>query len=438
MEPEQLRLLRLRRRPGGSGATPRRRRALGPRTRPRRDLGQLQPHRDGPGGGGDRGIRGAALFGPAVESPAHSEAARALGLRAGVPDVAIRGRPDRRRSRCGGVPRAPIVAHRPPVHLGTCRGEGAPSPPARDLRCLQRRLREQPDVRPAHARGVPLPGQGSELGDRSSDFLAGSRGRRAGRSAAVHSGPEPAAARLPLALWPPDDPAAPRPSETLPAGGGDHPGGAPSPPEPGTRCRHDSRDGRRAPGRRLPIAGRDLDRGREHRLAARRRAPRGASHAAAPSLPQTPVSQTSALAGPGLPELVDEARRAPSVHNIQPARWALLGPEVLALRADPRRRLPIADPTGHDVRVSLGAAWEGMALALSRRGFSAAPPNLRVDGQGPFEARLVLERGGAPDPLAGAVARRAAYRGTFARTAAAALSALERRMEGAGVVVVRD
>jgi len=150
------------------------------------------------------------------------------------------------------------------------------------------------------------------------------------------------------------------------------------------------------------------------------------------------VSPNSPLTDAGLTALVDEARHAPSVHNIQPARWALLGPEVLALRADPGRRLPIADPTGHDVRVSLGAAWEGMVLALSRRGVSAAPPQLKAPGQEPFEARLVLEPGGIPDPLVDAVARRAAYRGTFARTAGAVLSALERRMEGAGVVVVRD
>ena len=71
------------------------------------------------------------------------------------------------------------------------------------------------------------------------------------------------------------------------------------------------------------------------------------------------MSPNSPLTDAGLTALVDEARHAPSVHNIQPARWALLGPEVLALRSDPGRRLPIADPTGHDVRVSLGAAALG-------------------------------------------------------------------------------
>ena len=88
------------------------------------------------------------------------------------------------------------------------------------------------------------------------------------------------------------------------------------------------------------------------------------------------MSPVAALGGAELLALVDEARRAPSVHNIQPARWALPEPGVLALHADPGRTLPIADPSGHDVRVSLGAAWEGMSIALSRRGFTAGPPQL--------------------------------------------------------------
>jgi len=143
--------------------------------------------------------------------------------------------------------------------------------------------------------------------------------------------------------------------------------------------------------------------------------------------------------------LVDEARRAPSVHNIQPARWALAAPNALVLYADPARRLPVADPTGHDVRVSLGAAWEGMTIALARRALAAAAPEMVTAsaaapaGAVPMApvARLAFERGAAPDPLAEAVARRASYRGSFAPTDAAALDALERRLAPTGVVIVR-
>jgi len=158
-------------------------------------------------------------------------------------------------------------------------------------------------------------------------------------------------------------------------------------------------------------------------------------------------------AWPGRAELlaiVDEARRAPSVHNIQPARWVALEPGVLALRADPARTLPIADPSGHDVRVSLGAAWEGMAIALARRGFAAGPPRLvPLGGAHPpgrvgealdasFETRLSFERGRDPDPLGEAVTRRATFRGTFVSTPASTLDALERRLTASSVVSVRD
>src|SRR5215469_8437817 len=80
----------------------------------------------------------------------------------------------------------------------------------------------------------------------------------------------------------------------------------------------------------------------------------------------------SALSAELLRELVAEARLAPSVHNIQPTRWRLLADGRLALVEDIRVRAPVADPTGHDVRVSHGAALEGMSLALNRRGLAIA------------------------------------------------------------------
>ena len=64
--------------------------------------------------------------------------------------------------------------------------------------------------------------------------------------------------------------------------------------------------------------------------------------------------------------LVREAALAPSVHNVQPARWRF-GPDGWLMCYHAMERvLPEADPTGHDVRLSLGAAIEGMAIASSR------------------------------------------------------------------------
>jgi nitroreductase len=143
--------------------------------------------------------------------------------------------------------------------------------------------------------------------------------------------------------------------------------------------------------------------------------------------------------------LVDEARRAPSVHNIQPARWSLAGARGLALHADPERRLPVADPSGHDVRVSLGAACEGMALALARRGYVAGPVEMAapasesdVASAAAAVAWLPFERGERPDALADAVFHRAAFRATFKTTDAATLDRLARQLEPAGHVLVCD
>ena len=67
-------------------------------------------------------------------------------------------------------------------------------------------------------------------------------------------------------------------------------------------------------------------------------------------------------------ELVSEAALAPSVHNVQPARWTTAPGDVLVLLRAVDRALPAADPSGHDVRISLGAALEGASLAASGRG----------------------------------------------------------------------
>ena len=130
--------------------------------------------------------------------------------------------------------------------------------------------------------------------------------------------------------------------------------------------------------------------------------------------------------------LVREASRAPSVHNVQPARWRFGADGTVTLFRALDRVLPVADPTGHDVAVSLGAAFEGMAIALSRAGLTLGAPmperEARADG---CEAvvRATITRGGETDPLAPWVHERRSHRGKFAaprpgdRAAIAALGA---------------
>lgn len=120
-----------------------------------------------------------------------------------------------------------------------------------------------------------------------------------------------------------------------------------------------------------------------------------------------------------LRELVAEARLAPSVHNIQPTRRQMLGDGRLGLVDDTSARAPVADPTGHDVRVSHGAALEGMSLALSRRGLSLADIAIEQQPLASSHALLctvMIGGGAASDPLSDSVPRRMSWRGTFAKS----------------------
>jgi nitroreductase len=126
--------------------------------------------------------------------------------------------------------------------------------------------------------------------------------------------------------------------------------------------------------------------------------------------------------------LVEAANRAPSVHNIQPARFRFEEDGAITLLEDGKRRLFVGDPEGKDNQKSLGAAAEGLVLALSQREFgadlevlAATPPNdLR-------EVARVYPISGAPsDELAPWAASRATYRGAFARRADADRTALAR------------
>ncbi|MBS1959946.1 MAG: hypothetical protein JST80_10770 [Bdellovibrionales bacterium] len=132
--------------------------------------------------------------------------------------------------------------------------------------------------------------------------------------------------------------------------------------------------------------------------------------------------------------LVSEANRAPSVHNVQPARFGFTtddqGNLTVLLYSDQNRRLLAGDPLRHDEGTSLGAAWEGLRIALARQGLmlellewldpglSPAHPiyaDLKQVATGkiftlPESARAT---GASSDDLAEFVFKRKAYRGKF-------------------------
>lgn len=116
--------------------------------------------------------------------------------------------------------------------------------------------------------------------------------------------------------------------------------------------------------------------------------------------------------------LAKEAGRAPSAHNSQPARWRFGGDGSLVLFEDRTRRLTISDPSGRDARIGLGAAFEGMRLALSRHGLGLTDPVPVVEPADPPAALVPvatvrLHTVDGPDPLADVVSRRHTYRGVF-------------------------
>lgn len=142
---------------------------------------------------------------------------------------------------------------------------------------------------------------------------------------------------------------------------------------------------------------------------------------------------TSALARAEQSALVHEAARAPNVHNIQPARWRFDDDGSVILFRALDRAIPVADPTGHDLQASLGAAVEGMAIALSTRGLSLGVPEAERTAVAPgcepvVRAQIDRVPGFPADPLAPWVLRRRSFRGRFFRgnpDDARALAALE-------------
>lgn len=143
-------------------------------------------------------------------------------------------------------------------------------------------------------------------------------------------------------------------------------------------------------------------------------------------------------------DLIDEARLAPSVHNVQPTRWRL-DDGHLSVLGDQSRAIPVADPSGRDWLLSIGASVEGLAIALASRGLRLvdavrAETTPQPGRPGLVEvAELAISAHDAGPVPAEPVSARASWRGGFRKSDPETDQALDRLDEERDdLVLVRD
>jgi hypothetical protein len=145
-------------------------------------------------------------------------------------------------------------------------------------------------------------------------------------------------------------------------------------------------------------------------------------------------------------QVVAQTNRAPSVHNTQPARWRFVDDGVLVFE-DLTRRLAVGDPEGRDASTSVGAAIEGLHLALGAFNLGlgdtellsgkeedrlSISPTLRCRARSTISAASV-------DPLAATVPHRHSFRGRFTPAAALDLARLKQHFgSAADVALITD
>jgi nitroreductase len=109
-----------------------------------------------------------------------------------------------------------------------------------------------------------------------------------------------------------------------------------------------------------------------------------------------PPADVATAARDDIAAVIASASRAPSVHNTQPWRWRLDG-TVLDLLADRTRQLQVADPDGHSLLISCGAAAELTGLSLAAQGWSTTTALLPDPTDPDLLARFQLTSHGTPD-----------------------------------------
>jgi len=91
--------------------------------------------------------------------------------------------------------------------------------------------------------------------------------------------------------------------------------------------------------------------------------------------------------------VVEQACRAPSVHNSQPWRWRVVDDATIELHADRHRQLPISDPSGRNLALSCGAALHHASVAAQAFGLTAVIELMPVREDANLLARISLSPG---------------------------------------------
>ncbi len=123
-------------------------------------------------------------------------------------------------------------------------------------------------------------------------------------------------------------------------------------------------------------------------------------------------------------KIVSRAAQAPSVHNAQPTRWRLQGGQIW-IAQDPSVTLPHADPDGHSMALSCGAAIEATIIALSNAGFTAKVVDVWENDdrhswpRHRMAAVVTVSKGIKTDSLAKHLEDRFTWRGAFGAAAPA-------------------
>lgn len=98
-------------------------------------------------------------------------------------------------------------------------------------------------------------------------------------------------------------------------------------------------------------------------------------------------------------QLLEDARWAPSPHNIQPWQLHCESPETATVLCPPERRLPSTDPKGLFVAVGIGCFVESLAVAAAAQGLAVQAVATGASPGGTEPVVHLSLAAGDPDPL---------------------------------------